>query len=49
MAKRYTDALIRKLNRQCFENCKKGLCRMECDVRGAKLGYCKRVWEMVTK
>lgn len=49
MQKVFTDSLVRKLNKHCLENCKKGLCRMECDVFGAKLGYCERVWKSAKK
>lgn len=49
MQKTYTDALIRRLNAECLKRSKHGPCRMECDVFGAKLGYCREVWEKATK
>ena len=49
MQKTLTDSLIRKLNAECLKRTKYGGCNMECDVFGAKLGYCKSVWKSAGK
>lgn len=47
--KKMSDALIRKLNAECLKRSKFGTCRVECDVFGAKLGYCKEVWKSANR
>lgn len=32
------------LRKLCADRCTKGECRMECDVCGAKVGFCEGVW-----
>lgn len=49
LPKTMSDSLIRKLNAECLKRSKFGTCRMECDVNGAKLGYCKEVWDRARK
>lgn len=34
-----------KLNQLCAERCRTGKCNMECEVCGAKVGYCQQVWD----
>ena len=47
--KNLTDKTISKLNQECLKRSKYGGCRMECDVSGAKLSWCREVWEKVLK
>lgn len=34
-----------RLRKLCAERCRKGECAMECEVCGAKVGFCEGVWE----
>lgn len=49
MQKTLTDAMIRRLNAECLKRSKHGPCRMECEVFGAKMGYCREVWEKAAR
>jgi len=43
--KAMTEPDYDRLRKLCAERCREGKCAMECDVCGAKVGFCEGVWQ----